>query len=257
MNRAIETKIETGSEIGTEQTSHNYVTNNNGGSRVLSTDHIRHSNRRCSRRRERDDGQSVVDRHGFRFNVGMIITNAQGQVFWGRRYYGVGWQFPQGGLCPHESAQEAMFRELREETSLLPEQVELLAATEKWYFYTLPQYLRRQPRQLHQSTSAQQPPASANQPDHLQPAVVATASPKSAGCIGQRQRWFLLRLKDGINKIDVTSVAHPEFREWRWVDYWYPIQAVVFFKRKVYRQALQYLAPFNLVSLQDASSTDS
>jgi putative (di)nucleoside polyphosphate hydrolase len=35
----------------------------------------------------------------------------------------------------------------------------------------------------------------------------------------------------------------PEFDHWRWVDYWHPLGEVVAFKRNVYRQALDELAP--------------
>lgn len=164
--------------------------------------------------RKYNNSNSIIDRNGFRLNVGMVITNAEGQVFWGRRYYGLGWQFPQGGMVPHETVEEAMFRELEEETSLVPSQVDILAITSGWYFYTLPNYMRRK---------------------------------KRGRCIGQRQRWFLLRLKDGVTDIDVGGVQHPEFSEWKWVDYWLPIHEVIFFKRKVYEKVLKNLAPYNVV----------
>ena len=177
-----------------------------------------------SKSKKYNSSNSVIDHNGFRLNVGMIITNANGQVFWGRRHYGLGWQFPQGGMAPYETVEEAMFRELEEETSLLSDQVDILAMTNGWYFYTLPKYLRR----------------------------------KSRGrCIGQRQRWFLLRLKSDVVDINVGSVKHPEFSEWRWVDYWYPVREVIFFKRKVYERALSALAPYNVVNIQTRMGDDS
>ncbi|MHB8226439.1 MAG: RNA pyrophosphohydrolase, partial [Acidithiobacillus sp.] len=35
----------------------------------------------------------------------------------------------------------------------------------------------------------------------------------------------------------------PEFEDWRWVDYWMPVNEIIAFKRRVYWQALQELAP--------------
>ena len=131
--------------------------------------------------------QSIIDRHGFRLNVGIVLTNSKGQVFWGRRYWGSGWQFPQGGLMPYETLEEAMFRELFEETGLKKQQVKILARTPAWYFYRLP-------LGQHQRSSRHH-------------------------CIGQRQKWFLLRLSSEVTEINVLGVEHPEFKEWRWIDY--------------------------------------
>ena len=35
--------------------------------------------------------------------------------------------------------------------------------------------------------------------------------------------------------------AKPEFDSWRWVDYWEPLNDVVYFKRKVYQKAMTEL----------------
>ena len=62
-------------------------------------------------------------------------------------------------------------------------------------------------------------------------------------CIGQKQRWFLLRLLSDDSAIRIDAHPKPEFDRWRWVDYWEPAREVVFFKRFVYRRALAELAP--------------
>jgi len=71
----------------------------------------------------------VIDPDGYRPNVGIVLMHPQGKVFWARRVRRDGWQFPQGGMNTDETPVEAMYRELREETGLLPEHVELLGAT--------------------------------------------------------------------------------------------------------------------------------
>jgi putative (di)nucleoside polyphosphate hydrolase len=79
-----------------------------------------------------------IDAHGFRANVGIILIREAGDVFLGGRSDGRGWQFPQGGVQPDESAEQALFRELREEVGLVPDDVEVLAATRSWLRYRLP-----------------------------------------------------------------------------------------------------------------------
>jgi putative (di)nucleoside polyphosphate hydrolase len=153
----------------------------------------------------------VIDSSGYRANVGIILSNAAGRVFWGRRKGQQAWQFPQGGMRARETARAAMYRELSEETGLRPEHVELIGSTQGWLRYDLPaRYVRRRSR------------------------------PR---CIGQKQRWFLLRLVGDEACVDLDASAQPEFDDWCWVDYWHPPEGVIFFKQAVYRQALRELAP--------------
>ena len=63
-------------------------------------------------------------------------------------------------------------------------------------------------------------------------------------CIGQKQVWFLLRLTGDESDLQLDATEKPEFDHWRWVDFWYPLEHVVTFKRHVYASALQHLAPF-------------
>ena len=62
----------------------------------------------------------MLDREGFRPNVGIILLNQQNQVFWGKRIRTHSWQFPQGGIKYGETPEQAMFRELHEEVGLQP-----------------------------------------------------------------------------------------------------------------------------------------
>ncbi len=153
----------------------------------------------------------MIDAEGYRPNVGIILANARGQVFWAKRIGQEAWQFPQGGIRESESPEEAMYRELEEEVGLRANQVRVIASTRRWLRYRLPDHLLRR---------------------HSHPL-----------CIGQKQRWFLLRMECGENEVCFDRTGHPEFDGWKWVDYWYPLDEVVFFKRKVYRQALHELAP--------------
>ncbi len=152
----------------------------------------------------------MIDKHGFRANVGIILLNERGQVFCGRRVGMSAWQFPQGGIKRHESPESAMFRELKEEVGLEPAHVEIMSATKGWLRYRLPKrYIRY----------------------HQQPL-----------CIGQKQIWFLLRLTACESNFCLESAEEQEFDDWRWADYWEPLKFVVSFKRQVYRKALQEFA---------------
>ena len=153
----------------------------------------------------------MIDSKGYRANVGIVLTDAAGRVFWGRRSGQDAWQFPQGGMRPDETPLEAMYRELEEETGLEPEHVAVIGQTRGWLRYRLPaRYMRRRSRPV---------------------------------CVGQKQRWFALRLCASERCIDLERSGHPEFDDWCWVDYWHPPEGVIFFKREVYRQALRELAP--------------
>lgn len=153
----------------------------------------------------------MIDSEGFRANVGIILTNDEGSVFWGRRIGQNAWQFPQGGIRHHETPEQALFRELAEEVGLLPEHVELVGSTTRWLRYHLPRRLIRRNRK--------------------------------PVCIGQKQLWFMLRLVGDESDVRLDASDRPEFDDWRWVDYWKPVREVVFFKRRVYQRALQELAP--------------
>jgi len=61
-------------------------------------------------------------------------------------------------------------------------------------------------------------------------------------CIGQKQRWFLLRMLGDDSRLRFDTTGEPEFDDWRWVDYWSPVREVIYFKRAVYARALQELA---------------
>lgn len=152
----------------------------------------------------------MIDAQGFRANVGIILSNQQGQVFWAKRIGQQSWQFPQGGVREGECARAALYRELEEEVGLLPEHVEIVGSTRNWLRYRLPKrYIRR----------------------HRQPL-----------CIGQKQKWFMLQLVASESYVRFDTTEKPEFDGYRWVDYWHPIDEVVFFKRQVYRQALNELS---------------
>lgn len=153
----------------------------------------------------------MIDAEGYRSNVGIVICNEHGQVFWARRYGQNSWQFPQGGIDDGESPEQAMYRELYEEVGLKPEQVELIYTSRNWFRYKLPKRLVRK-----------------------------GAKPV---CIGQKQKWFLLRLTCAESDVDVLQSGHPEFDGWRWVSYWYPVRQVVSFKRDVYRRVMKEFAP--------------
>lgn len=153
----------------------------------------------------------VVDRAGYRLNVGIILVNESGRAFWGKRQGHDSWQFPQGGVATGETAEEAMLRELREEVGIGLEDISILGVTRRWLKYRLPkQYLRHGTKPL---------------------------------VIGQKQKWFLLKLEANEQKIRLDLCDSPEFDSWRWIDYYEPQEHVIFFKRHVYVQALKELAP--------------
>jgi putative (di)nucleoside polyphosphate hydrolase len=152
----------------------------------------------------------VIDQAGYRCGIGIILVNDNRQVFFAKRIGMAAWQFPQGGMQGHETPEQTMYRELKEEVGLNPEDVQVLSVTRRWLRYRLPERLiRRYAKPL---------------------------------CIGQKQKWFLLKLINQQAKIDLHMSEDPEFDSWAWVSYWYPLKQVVTFKRRVYVLALKEFA---------------
>jgi putative (di)nucleoside polyphosphate hydrolase len=139
--------------------------------------------------------------HHFRAGVVAVVRRADGQVLAFERADERGqWQLPQGGLHRGESAEDAAWRELEEETGLGHDHVELVAAGDEWVVTSWPAH------------------------------VVGTG-----GRLGQAQRWFEFRVLDD----DVTPRPDGrEFCAWRWVAADWLVDHVVAFKRPAYARAL-------------------
>jgi putative (di)nucleoside polyphosphate hydrolase len=156
----------------------------------------------------------MIDREGYRPNVGIVLVNPRDEVFWGKRIHEHSWQFPQGGIKSGESPEQAMYRELGEEVGLAPSHVRILGRTRSWLKYDVPdQWIRRDFRGTYR---------------------------------GQKQIWFLLRLTGRDSDVSLRSSTHPEFDAWRWSEYWVPLDSVIEFKREVYRCALEELHSYLL-----------
>jgi len=154
----------------------------------------------------------MIDRDGYRPNVGIILVNWKNEVFWGKRINQHSWQFPQGGIKPGETPEQAMYRELWEEVGLEPGHVQILGRTRGWLRYEVPQqWIRREWRGNYK---------------------------------GQKQIWYLLRLVGRDCDVSLRASDHPEFDAWRWSGYWIPLESVIDFKREVYRLALSELERF-------------
>jgi putative (di)nucleoside polyphosphate hydrolase len=155
---------------------------------------------------------AVIDRDGYRLNVGIILSNARNQVFWGKRVREDAWQFPQGGMKRGETPEQSMYRELEEEVGLAPSHVRILGRTREWLRYDVPeQWIRRDARGIYR---------------------------------GQKQIWFLLLLTGRDCDVRLRANERPEFDAWRWSDYWVPMESVVAFKRDVYQCALGELVRY-------------
>ena len=149
----------------------------------------------------------------YRPNVGLMVLNAQGYVFTGQRldYPSAAWQMPQGGIDEGEDARAAAFRELKEETGISAEMVEILAQSTDWISYDFPAELAKKLWK--------------------------------GGYRGQKQRWFLMRFAGPDNLIDIET-EEPEFSEWRWMAPDELLDNIVPFKRGVYQQVLDEFRDF-------------
>ncbi len=152
----------------------------------------------------------MIDAVGMRAGVGIVVQRPDGQVLWCRRLgRWNAWQFPQGGIHEGESPLEAMHRELYEELGLRPNQIECVQETTEWFSYYLPKKFRRRFSEV---------------------------------CVGQRQKWFLLRFLADDAAINLNATGTPEFDAFKWVDVSQTIEEVVDFKRDMYGAALAALS---------------
>jgi putative (di)nucleoside polyphosphate hydrolase len=141
--------------------------------------------------------------------VGVMLVNRQGQVFVGQRIdskEGDAWQMPQGGIDKGEAAEDALIRELGEETGISADLVDIIARSAEEHLYDLPDKL--------------------------------IGKLWGGKYRGQTQRWFLVRFKGEDGEIDIAT-DEPEFNAWRWVEADQLVELIVPFKRPVYRAVVQ------------------
>jgi putative (di)nucleoside polyphosphate hydrolase len=146
----------------------------------------------------------------YRPGVGVMLFNACGQVFVGRRIdtKQEAWQMPQGGIDPGEEPLAAALRELEEETGIT--KARILAETPDWLSYELP------------------------------PHLLGTAW--RGKYRGQRQKWFAALYLGSDHEIDVQT-AHPEFNAWAWMDIDALAAQAVPFKRALYDAIVEQFRP--------------
>ena len=143
---------------------------------------------------------------GYRPCVGVMLVNSEGKAFVGKRIdnrEGDWWQMPQGGVDDGEALDQAMLRELAEETGARPQHLEIVTRLPDELFYDLPAELQ--------------------------------GKLWGGRYRGQRQSWFLVRFAGADSDIDLDAHHDPEFCEWRWVDPELLPELIVPFKREVYQ----------------------
>ena len=153
----------------------------------------------------------MLDKNGYRKNVGIILCNNSNKLLICKRYKEDSWQFPQGGVNKNESIKCAMFRELFEELGLGKQDVNIIGRSKNWLKYELPKKYQRKTNDMM--------------------------------CIGQKQIWFLLRLIADDSKICFHFSERPEFDAWEWVNHSKPLDVVIDFKKNVYVEILKQFIP--------------
>jgi len=146
---------------------------------------------------------------GYRLNVGLIVANKQGKVLLCKRKGVNSWQFPQGGIDYAENSLKAAKRELLEEVGIRSKSIKLIESLDDWLKYDVPR-------------------------KKLRKKII------NRNFKGQKQKWFLFMLKEDV-EITFENDPDNEFDDFKWVSYWYPLNVIISFKEKVYREALNKL----------------
>ena len=158
-------------------------------------------------------GENAVILSLYRPNVGVVLFNEQGRVWFGRRVGAEGphnWQFPQGGVDSGEDLLAAARRELEEETGV--RSVELMARTDGWITYDFPEGY--------------------------------PGSKVAKGWRGQRQVWFAMRFVGDESEIDLANHHQVEFDAWRWGRLEEAPDLVIPFKKPAYDKVVEAFRQF-------------
>ncbi|MDX9813431.1 MAG: RNA pyrophosphohydrolase [Sulfurimonas sp.] len=143
----------------------------------------------------------------YRPNVAMVIVSSNyphsKEIFVAKRNDMKDiWQLPQGGIDSGESVEDALFRELNEEIGT--DKLEVIASFPSWLDYKFPKDIAKSMKPY----------------------------------IGQRQKYFLLKLLDD-DSVDINT-AHPEFSEYKFVSSKDVLELEVGFKKEVYKEVINY-----------------
>ena len=149
----------------------------------------------------------MIKESEYRLNVGLIIINNKGKLLLCKRKKSNNWQFPQGGIDMGEKSEDAALRELYEEVGIKEKSIKKIYVSKTSYKYDVPE--AKKFRNFLQ--------------DNFR---------------GQKQKWFMFELIEDV-KINFTNDPNPEFDDYMWSSYWYPLYSIVDFKKEVYRSVLK------------------
>ena len=137
-----------------------------------------------------------------RLGVGAVVLNEKNNVFVGKRIDNPinKWQMPQGGVDNGENLEQAMRRELEEETSI--KNIKILKEIDKWFEYELPSNL--------------------------------LGKIWKGKFRGQKQKWFIIRFLGNEKEINLKT-RNPEFNQWKWIKIEDLPNVIVDFKKEVYK----------------------
>tara|TARA_Y100000389_G_C17377594_1_gene472517 strand:- start:127 stop:597 length:471 start_codon:yes stop_codon:yes gene_type:complete len=143
-----------------------------------------------------------------RTGVGIIVLNSVNKVFVAKRKDNPinKWQMPQGGVDKNESLQNAMRRELIEETSI--KTIKIIKEIDRWFEYQLPKQLI---------------------------GIIWRGKYK-----GQKQKWFVVKFIGNDKEININT-KNPEFIEWKWIDFKELPNVIVDFKKHIYKDLVKEL----------------
>lgn len=160
----------------------------------------------------------------YRPGVGAMILNKENKVFVGKRIDNKtdSWQMPQGGIDDNETPDDAVIREVAEETGIIASNLTKIAQSRIWFYYDVP--------------------------DVIIPKIW------EGQYRGQKQKWFLFKYYGDGGDINISNGYTPEFSEFRWIDIKDLPLVIVPFKKKLYVEIMEEFDYF-IQQLQNTANT--
>ena len=150
----------------------------------------------------------------YRQNVGAVII--KNGLFWSGQRADVdndsAWQFPQGGIEKNEYADDAIYREIFEETGIKKDKLKLIKRFPESIKYDFPENV-----------------------------IKKSKGTTWEGYVGQEQYWYIFEFLGQDEDVDLNISNDVEFKKWEWKSADFILKNIIEFKKNTYLKIFNFL----------------